>query len=332
MEIFLISENSWDKLVVQRTAEKLAAKLFLASRGLGGLSQGVDASLEQLFRSKKQPIIFVTIDGEIEYFAFEKLIHDRVGLYSDFVEPNRIFFLGDKEFSELPFLASSPLFGNYIKRLKEDVEDSQIEFLCRIAKSVEEKNTSSLKSFLKSGTDIQTVSLHESIQKSQAVEAVRNFLLGIQIPTRVASLMANISDELMMNGMFDAPVDELGRQIYASTPRTTALSLDDKSRVDLSVAFDGNYAGLSVRDRYGSVDKSRILKHLSREYKGKEYKIKVSVAGAGIGLATLLNSGASLLISVRDGEQTDVSVVFRKPENFRDMKRQIQVLMVQFER
>ena len=56
-----------------------------------------------------------------------------------------------------------------------------------------------------------------SIQKQEAAEAVRQYLIQAKIPGRIANSVANAVDELLMNAIFDAPTDAFGKTIYSAT-------------------------------------------------------------------------------------------------------------------
>jgi hypothetical protein len=146
----------------------------------------------------------------------------------------------------------------------------------------------------------------------------------------MATIMANAVDELLMNAMFDAPVDELGRQILASTSRASVFELKDKSEVELQIGFDGTYVGLTAVDHFGSLDKNKLLSYISKIYTSDEYKVRTAVAGAGIGLASVFRSGGSFFFASESRARTEVTVFFRRAESFREFKDQFKFISTQF--
>ena len=64
----------------------------------------------------------------------------------------------------------------------------------------------------------------------------------------------------------------------------------------MHVGFDGTRVGISVVDQFGSLDRGRLLAHVSKKYSDDAYKLKNIVAGAGIGLATIFSTGGSLTL------------------------------------
>jgi len=174
------------------------------------------------------------------------------------------------------------------------------------------------------------VKLVSSTQKNDAVEAVKAYLLGAKFQARTASMIANAVDELILNAVFDAPVDELGKQIYARTARSTAIKLEGPNEVLLKIAFDGQYVAISVIDQFGSLEKSKFLSHVSKVYVDEQYQLRSTVANAGIGLATVFKSGGSFFFVSENRTRTECTVFFKRTVNFKESKEQFRFLSTQF--
>jgi hypothetical protein len=187
-----------------------------------------------------------------------------------------------------------------------------------------------LPKLLKDGAKTQIVKLQITSQKQDAVEAIKNYLLAVKFQSRMATTIANSVDEILMNAMFDAPTDDVGRPLYSLTARTTVIKLEGKSAVEMHVGFDGEYVAISAVDLYGSLDKAKLLSHISKIYTEEEYKVRTSVAGAGIGLATVFRTGGSFFFSSESRTKTEVTVFFRRTENFREFRDQFRFLSTQF--
>jgi hypothetical protein len=183
---------------------------------------------------------------------------------------------------------------------------------------------------MKPGTRIQSLKLVSSDQKQSAVDAIKNYIIAAKFQSRIASLVSNAIDEILMNAIFDAPTDPLGKQLYISTPRSTVFKLEGKSEVEMQVGFDGTYVGITAIDRFGSLDKAKLLAHVTKVYTEEEYKIKTSQAGAGIGLATVYKTGGSFFFSSESRERTEVTVFFRKTDSYREFRDQFRFFSTQF--
>ena len=72
------------------------------------------------------------------------------------------------------------------------------------------------------------------------------------------------------------------------------------------------------------------LLRFDKVYTDEEYKVRSSVAGAGIGLATVFRSGGSFFFVSEAGVKTEVTVFFRRTDNFRKFKDQFRFISTQF--
>jgi hypothetical protein len=263
------------------------------------------------------------------YQSLEDSIQRSVGLFSDKINANAIHFLSSENLERVQYLVESPLFGHFILRNYGDPVEAGAHY-GRIVKATQSERAFDLRNLLHPQAKIQVVKLQASAQKQDAVEAVKNYLLAARFQSRMATVVANAVDELLMNAMFDAPVDNLGKPLLNSTSRNTNLKLDGKSAVEMHVGYDGHYIAVTAVDQFGSLDKNKLLNHISKIYTEEEYKVKSSVAGAGIGLATVFRSGGSFFFVSESRLRTEVTVFFRRTDNFREFKDQFRFLSTQF--
>lgn len=259
----------------------------------------------------------------------EQAIADSVGLYSEKISGNIMHWIGTPELNEVSFLYQSPIFGNFICRNYQDPEVAGRRYGI-VLRAAQADRAFGLANILAEGTKVQVIRFNISTQKQQGVEAVKNFLLAIKFKTRMAVVVANAVDELLMNAIFDAPVDATGKPVYAQTTRDTELELQGKHQVELHVGYDGEYIAITAVDLFGSLDKVKLFTHISKRYAEEEYKVRASYAGAGIGLATVFRSGGSFLFVSEGGVKTEVTVFFKRTDNYRDFKDQFRFISTQF--
>ena len=308
----------------QAFAESIATTAGLSLHHVKGAAEGAE------FISQEEPaIILADVSSKQLYEKLENAVQEAVGLFSDKINANAIHFLNSEDMGRAAFLVESPLFGHFILRnYKNPVEAG--EHYGRIVRAQHEEKAFGLAHLIHKTAKVQTVKLQKSTQKQDAVEAVRNFLLTAKFQARMATVIANAVDELLMNAIYDAPVDDLGKPLLTSTPRSTLINLEGRHAVEMQVGFDGKYVAITVVDLFGSLDKVKLLSHVSKMYTEEEYKVKTSVAGAGIGLATVFRSGGSLLFISESRVRTEVTVLFRRTDNFREFKDQFRFLSTQF--
>jgi hypothetical protein len=273
--------------------------------------------------------LLVDVGSPELYQRFESSIQEGVGLLSDKINPNFIHFISRDPLEKVQYLVQSPLFGHFVHRQFGQPKSAGAHY-ARIVKAAASGKAFGLATLLKPGAKIQVVKLQVTSQKQDAVEAIKNYLLALKFQSRMATVIANSVDEIIMNAMFDAPTDELGRQLYSLTSRTTVIKLEGRAAVEMHVGFDGDYVAISAVDNFGSLDKSKLLSHISKIYTEDEYKVKTAVAGAGIGLATVFRSGGSFFFSSDAQKRTEVTVFFRRTDNFREFREQFRFISTQF--
>lgn len=318
--LVLISEQATDA----QFASQVAAEAGLALRTVKLVRDGVG-----IIEAEDSCVVMLDASTAGQYSAFEKEVQNRIGLFSSKLNANLIHYLASKDIYEVPYLIQSPLFGSFIHRNFQ--QDANVgRHYGRLIKATIAGQVFGTQTLVKQGTKIQNIKLKASSQKQDAVEAVRGYLLALKFQVRMATVVANAVDELLMNAIFDAPVDQMGKHVLDSTSRATTLALEGQKAVELNVAFDGEYVALTAVDLFGSLSKAKLLAAISKIYTEQEYRVRTSVAGAGIGLASVFHSGGSFFFASEQGARTEVTVFFRRCDSYREFKTQFRFLSTQF--
>lgn len=315
MRVLLLSAVPQDKVFFEAAA-KYANMAFEVIPSADAAAAGI----------QKDATSIVVVDSSTpeQFKAFEKVIADKIGLFSALFNPNNLYFVASSSFHDAPYLAQSEIFGHFVQR---SYTQDNILAMTRLFQSSVSDRALKLEAFMGKEVKTQTIKITKSVQKRPIVESLKNYVLKIGFKSRVAAQIATATDELIMNAIFDAPVDEIGKHVYAQTPRNTALDLDERNVVELKIAFDMKTLGISVTDLHGSVDKKKLLsQHLGRSYENKEYEMKTVVAGAGLGLAHVYRNSGGMIISCEAGIKTEVNLLFKKTDSFRDFKDQFRFL------
>jgi hypothetical protein len=318
--LLLISEHPED-LAFSKVVAKTAGYELVHAKNL---AHGIE-----LFVSSGPKVLFADGSSHAHYQEFETAIHDKVGLFSEQIHPNAIHFISADTFDHASYLLQSPIFGHFIFRRFDNVEECGAHY-GRIVMAAGRERAFGLESLLIPGTKTQILKLTSSDQKQQVAEAVKTYLLQAQFQTRIATLIANAVDEIIMNAIFDAPIDETGRTIYTATPRSTVVKLEGKSAVEIQVGFDGAYFGVTAIDHFGSLDKSKMLAHVAKNYSAQQYKVRAASSGAGLGLATIYRSGGSFFMASEMRERTEVTLFFKRTSSYREFKEQFRFFSTQF--
>lgn len=275
-------------------------------------------------------IIDASYDEKFHYF--ERAVQEKIGLFSDKINTNHFHFLASEDLESVNHLTQSPLFSNFVLRKYKTTDQAKAagKRYGYVVKASLNERAFGLKNFFSDKSQIQTIKLKKSTQKQQIVEAIRSYLVKAKYPSRMANVIANAVDELVMNAVFTAPVDEMGKRTFDQTARDADFALEGKQSVEVTVAFDGSQVGISATDNYGAIDKEKLIYHLSTVYTDEAYKVKTSVAGAGIGLATTFRAGGSLVFICEKNSKTEVAVIFERYDNYREFKDQFRFVGIQY--
>jgi hypothetical protein len=303
--LILISSNPDDAVFAQAASEVNGLTLSLAR---------THEEASQLLQKHKRPIVFIDADREDLFEDYENLLssHDTNSIH--FLRSSRL------EFSRL--VLRSPIFGSYIQRNFGDAKAAGSHY-GRVLKTCDKSHEEAR------GQKLAEFELKKSGEKRPTVLKVQEALSTVMKSNRIASIVANAADEILMNAIFDAPSDLEGHQRFESTSR--ALDMPVEPHVQFEVRDDGDYVALKTVDHCGSLDKKRLLSRLSTIYRDDQSYVDPSVSGAGIGLAAVYRSGGSFLFSSEPKRRTEVTVYFKKLPTVRELKTQFRFISLQFQ-
>jgi len=127
---------------------------------------------------------------------------------------------------------------------------------------------------------------------------------------QLAMLIETCVDGMLMNALYDAPVDETGKHVFAGVPVRTRVSQKLATNVVVQFACDGKQFAVSVRDGFGSVERDNVLLVLHKCLHAAE-KVDKKAGGAGVGLYLMVNASSAVYFNVIPGVATEVVCVFQ---------------------
>ncbi|HLE01126.1 MAG TPA: hypothetical protein VJB59_12755 [Bdellovibrionota bacterium] len=320
--VLLISKTPEDRTFVERAAQ------------IAGIPVRVVESVEsagKVFLAGEIPqAVFLDLPEERNYREFDRLVNAQSRQFQETLLSDRLHFLISRNIDECPYLVAGPYAGNILKR-SGALEHEGVHYGRILQCTLSQKGPELLgPEFKNRGGVTQEFVLGRTTEKQSAIEKVRDLFLEHGFLGRVAEVIATAADELLMNAMFDAPVDDAGRQIYSKVDRSTDFELLGRHAVKMVVGFDGAYGAVSVTDSFGSLERAKLLKHVLKLYKDDTYHLGTEVAGAGIGLASVFQLGGSLFFFSEQGKKTEVIAFFKRAESFREYRGHFRFLTMQF--
>lgn len=225
----------------------------------------------------------------------------------------RVFAITDGSINQYPHLQREPAFAHHLWRR---FDDPAALVYSRLAQAGLEQIPFGVSRYFPENSPGQKIRIERSGHKTAAVEAIQSFLTKQQINTRLAALVAQAADELLMNAIFDAPVDASGNRYRRATVRDSDYDLPGKEQVEVEVAWCDEYSAFSVSDQFGSLKKSTVLGFLGHDYQAESYSVHRQDPGAGLGLYGIVQSGISLLFVSKPGIRTEVMLFFGRGQSY----------------
>jgi hypothetical protein len=128
--------------------------------------------------------------------------------------------------------------------------------------------------------------------------------------TQIESI-AQCVDELVMNALYDAPVDARGARLFEGVSVKRRITMRTDREVAVEYAFDGARFAVAVRDAFGRLERGTVLRHL---YKGLHAsdKVESKAGGAGLGLYLMASTASALSFTVRPGGLCEAVCLFER--------------------
>lgn len=180
-----------------------------------------------------------------------------------------------------------------------------------------------ISAYLDWGFSAMEVEVRTTADRDAAVAQIQAFVNTLGVPKRVGEMFGELGHELVMNAMYDAPVDPHGRPKYALDRKADIRLLDDE-RPSVRVATDGTKLVLQVRDPFGRLERKHVFEGLARGLAGGE--MDSSHGGAGLGMMVCHNASSAMFFDVSRGRHTEVTAVFELDMNLRELRTQAKSL------
>jgi hypothetical protein len=150
--------------------------------------------------------------------------------------------------------------------------------------------------------------LKSTDEKNQLLENLINFL-GKTISTKpVWQSVALITDEMITNAFFHAPVDRGETPLFQHMPRNSKVKLTS-GHVRFFIAHDHRRLIVGCEDPFGSFDRPTLLQKLRRAYSGEPSEVEKTGAGAGLGCKMIIDRSIGFCVMSRKHVKSSVFAV-----------------------
>jgi hypothetical protein len=159
--------------------------------------------------------------------------------------------------------------------------------------------------------------------RDRVVAEVGDWMRTLGLLPRQCDRVTEVTYELVMNAMYDAPVDELGRPRFAFD-RKRPIQLSEQEAPLVRLGSDGLLLTVEVTDPFGGLARADVVRGLGRgRLAGQSADTQVvdaSHGGAGLGLFKVYSQSAGLLTEMRHRQLTRVLSIHDLEVTPRDLR------------
>jgi hypothetical protein len=166
-----------------------------------------------------------------------------------------------------------------------------------------------LEAVMAPGTPIHARVVGDYQEKSRCMARVSEFVEQAKVPRKYRASIEQCLDEMVMNALYDAPVDAHGAPLFAGIPTRARITMRTEHSVTVRYACDGKQFAVSVRDAFGTLARATVLGHLHKCLHA-EQPIDRKVGGAGLGLYLMVNAATAVTFHVVPGIATEARCMF----------------------
>ena len=209
----------------------------------------------------------------------------------------------------LPIIKELITIDNVITRDPDDKQLTIKTLLTTLTKLLSD-DIFGIEKYLSWGVDVQTKKVSSSSERLTLKQEMVDYFLRLGIRKTILEKLFLVTEELLMNAVYDAPTDTQGRAIFNHLSRKTEVVLDSHQQSVLSYGCDGIYLAVSVSDPFGSLNKKTISDYLENCYKGQPENLNQFKGGAGRGLHQIIENSDLTIFNVKPGKKTEVICLF----------------------
>lgn len=181
--------------------------------------------------------------------------------------------------------------------------------LCAMVQRVLDRGGFGLDQLLAAG-DIHRVVVASYPEKLACIAQITELATRVGVRRKYREAIEHCVDELLMNALYDAPVDAAGRPLREQLP-PTKIVLEGDRRVLVQYACDGTRFFIAVRDAFGRLERETVLRYLDKCLHSEQQIDKPREGGgAGLGLYMIASSSSQLYFRVQPGALTEATCIF----------------------
>ena len=214
----------------------------------------------------------------------------------DLSEQNVVILSNEKMRDTSSYLVNLPNFNNFIAK-DENCAFSNREVLTT-TKKILNNDIFGVQKYLSWGASSMVFHIRDSSQRQEHIDLALEYCRNMRLREPIIKAVQSISEEFLMNAIYDAPRDQEGNELYSGSSRTERILLSPKNSARFEIASDGERLAVSVSDPFGGLTRSTVLEYLHRCFNSPLAKMgPEEKGGAGLGLFLCFNSVSTFIIN-----------------------------------
>ncbi|HVE81538.1 MAG TPA: hypothetical protein VND93_01770 [Myxococcales bacterium] len=211
-------------------------------------------------------------------------------------------------------LVEMPVSGVLIRNIfgtSDSGDPSAIQELVITAGKLLTGDVFGVEKYLSWGSMVREEAVTHSRDRERIIELVGEYASACGLRPNVRTAAQTLTDELLMNAIWDAPVDANGKPKYAHLSRTEPVALLPNERVAVRYGNDANVFAVSVVDQFGRLDSDLAFRYLKKCFAKGEDQIDQKQGGAGLGLYFAFLATNTFVFNVSPQKRTEAIGLIR---------------------
>ncbi|MCA9668403.1 MAG: hypothetical protein KC503_22585 [Myxococcales bacterium] len=150
-------------------------------------------------------------------------------------------------------------------------------------------------------------------ERCDAIDDLEAYARKRRLRSLIRRNAVRVAEELLMNAMYQAPVDSQGERIFANVDPHARVSQRTPRPVSIRYAVHDRHLYLSVRDRFGSFRRDDLVRYLTRCVT-EQVQIEEKKLGAGLGLYLIASTVNRMVINLLPGSVSEFICTFEPPQ------------------
>lgn len=210
-------------------------------------------------------------------------------------------------------------FVNYIVSRNTEDRNITIRYILTALSKLLNNDIFGIEKYLMWGVEVQAKRVTHSSQRTELRDELKEHFKKSGIRSSVLDRVNTATEEMLMNAIYDAPVDSHGQSLYNHISRKDEVRLDTHQQSSLTYACDGTLLAVAVTDPFGSLSKDVLIDYLLTCYRGQAGSLNASKGGAGRGLHQIVEASDLTIFNVKKSIRTEVICLFYVDGQKREM-------------